>query len=277
MALNLDKIKSKLNALTKKETSSSEFIWKPKQGQQIIRIVPYKFAPDDPFIELRFHYGLAGKTYLSPATFDRPDPVVVLANKLINAGNKESWIEGKQIEPKTRTFVPVIVRGEEELGVRYWGFGKTVYTELVKIMADDDYGDITDPMSGRDVVVEVLTAKQTGKNYPTTTIRVKPNKSPAVDPKNSELVKKLGEQVNITEIFKEPTFDELKEALENHLNPNAGNSDVDSIGSEYGDSTESSETSTTVNTSASQSSQSNQSDEDDDVDPENAFNELFNQ
>lgn len=277
MALNLDKIKNKLNALTKKENSVSDLIWKPKQGQQIIRIVPYKFAPDYPFIELKFHYGLAGKTYLSPATFDRPDPVVLLANKLITSGDKESWIEGKQIEPKTRTFAPVIVRKEEELGVRYWGFGKTVYEDFLKIMADDDYGDITDPMSGRDVVVEVLTAKQTGKNYPTTSIRVKPNTSPAVDPKNKELVQKLGEQVNITEVFKEPTFEELKEALEKHLNPNEGNSDVDSIGSEYGTTTTETSTNTVTSETVTEPVSTPASESTADVNPEDAFNELFNQ
>jgi len=43
-----------------------------------------------------------------------------------------------------RTFAPVIVRGEESQGVKFWGFGKTVYQELLSIIADPDYGDITE-------------------------------------------------------------------------------------------------------------------------------------
>ena len=35
-----------------------------------------------------------------------------------------------------RTFAPVIVRGEESEGVKWWGFGKTVYQELLAIIAD---------------------------------------------------------------------------------------------------------------------------------------------
>ena len=35
------------------------------------------------------------------------------------------------MEPKLRTFVPVVVRGEEGEGVRFWGFGKTVYQEIL--------------------------------------------------------------------------------------------------------------------------------------------------
>ena len=35
------------------------------------------------------------------------------------------------MEPKLRTFVPIIVRGQEGDGVRFWGFGKTVYQEIL--------------------------------------------------------------------------------------------------------------------------------------------------
>ena len=60
----------------------------------------------------------------------------------------------KFAEPKLRTFVPVIVRGEEGEGVRFWGFGKTVYQEILGYITDPDYGDITDPTSGRDLTIE---------------------------------------------------------------------------------------------------------------------------
>ena len=39
-------------------------------------------------------------------------------------GDKEDWKSAKQMEPKLRTFVPIIVRGQEGDGVRFWGFGK---------------------------------------------------------------------------------------------------------------------------------------------------------
>ena len=37
-----------------------------------------------------------------------------------------------------------------------------VYQELLGVMADEDYGDITDVASGRDITVEVIPAKETG-------------------------------------------------------------------------------------------------------------------
>ena len=64
-----------------------------------------------------------------------------------------------------RTFAPGVVRGEESQGVKFWGFGKTVYQELLSIIADPDYGDITDPVNGRDVVVEFITAEESGASF----------------------------------------------------------------------------------------------------------------
>ena len=77
-----------------------------------------------------------------------------------------------------RILAPVLVRGEEDKGVRFWEFGKMVYTELLGVMMDEDYGDITDIAAGRDITVEVIPAAETGKMYDTTTVRVKPVQTP---------------------------------------------------------------------------------------------------
>jgi len=217
MALNLSYVKNRLNSLSNTK-SKSNLVWKPTGGKQTIRIVPYKFNTEIPFIELKFHYNLNGKTYLSPDSFNRPDPIVEFSNKLKKSGSKDEWQFGRKIEPKARTYVPIIVRGEEALGVRFWGFGKSVFQEIMSVMADPDYGDITDLANGRDILVEFKSAVETGKQFPETSIRVKPNTSPAVDPKNKDLVDKLSNQTNILELFPEPTYDELKAAMEAWLN-----------------------------------------------------------
>ena len=82
------------------------------------------------------------KSYLSPISFGRPDPIEEFAQKLKQSGNREEYQMARKLEAKMRTFAPVIVRGEETQGVRFWGFGKTVYQELLSVIADPDYGDI---------------------------------------------------------------------------------------------------------------------------------------
>ena len=215
MAIDLDAIKRKLNQLQTVGNRQNN-LWKPEPGKQTIRIVPYQWNKDNPFQELYFHYDLGKKNFLSPITYGKPDPVVEFTEKLKSSGNSDEWKLGKKMEPKMRTYVPIIVRGKESEGVKFWGFGKTVYTELLGFIADPDYGDLSDPMNGRDIVVE-FTPGESG-SYPKTAIRVKPNTTPITEDKNvAEKVAK--HQPKLSDIFKEPSYDDLKDALEKWLNP----------------------------------------------------------
>lgn len=201
-------------------SKKSDSLWKPTPGKHQIRLVPYKFNKDIPFIELFFHYNINNKTYLSPISFGRPDPIVEFAEKLKRTGDTDDWKAGKKMEPKLRTFAPVIVRGKESEGVKFWGFGKTVYQDILGYIADPDYGDITDPMNGRDIVLEITSAEESNAAYPTTTIRVKPSQSKVADtPEGIQSV--LENQKDITELYSELSYNELKGVLENWLNPSA--------------------------------------------------------
>ena len=217
MALDINAIRGRLNKLQNTQRKSDS-LWKPTPGKHQVRIVPYQFEKDNPFIELYFHYNINNKTYLSPQSFGRPDPIVEFADKLKRMGDKEDWKAAKAMEPKLRTFVPVVVRGEEGEGVRFWGFGKTVYQEILGYIADPDYGDITDPTSGRDLTIEYKSAEEAGTTYPTTTIRVKPNAS-AVTEDEAKVTQFLESQTEITDLYSELSYDELKSVLEGWLNP----------------------------------------------------------
>ena len=221
--MDIEQIKNRLQQL--QSTTSTSF-WKPQPGKTQIRIVPYKFNKDNPFIELYFHYGMGNKTYISPVSFGRPDPINEFASKLKSTGDREEWIQGKRLEPKMRTFAPVVVRGEESDGVKFWGFGKTVYQELLGFIADPDYGDLSDPINGRDIVVERQTPAEAGNQYGKTTIRVKPNQVPLTEDKD-ELERIFKSQVDIVEIYTEPTYDELKEAFKTHMNPETSEDSAD--------------------------------------------------
>lgn len=230
MALNLDAIKAKLNQLNKQDDKKQN-LWKPEAGKTRVRIVPYVHRKDNPFLELYFHYDIAKKSMLSPITFGNADPIVEFAEKLKKTGDKDEWLMGRKIEPKMRTYVPVIVRGKESEGVKFWGFGKQIYTELLSIISDPDYGDITDLMSGRDIDVEFTPAEGAG-SFPKTSIRVKPNQNPATDDK--EIAQKILNQPQITDIFPEPSYEELEKALAEWMNPDNADSDVDADEEESG-------------------------------------------
>lgn len=216
MAINLDAVRQKLSQLQNVTTKQNN-LWKPEPGTQQIRIVPYQHNRENPFLELYFHYNFSGKNVLSPITYGRPDPIVEFAEKLKSSGNKEDWKMGKKLEPTMRCYVPIVVRGKENEGIKFWGFGKTVYQELLGFISDPDYGDITDPMNGRDITVEFKAKEQTGKDYPETSIRIKPNTSPITTDKS--VLEKMTNQPNINDIFKEPSYDDLMKLLQEWLNP----------------------------------------------------------
>ena len=215
--MDINAIKSRLNQL-QTTTSTKNSFWKPEPGKTQIRIVPYKFNKDNPFQELFFHYQFENKTMVSPVTYGRPDPINEFSSKLKSTGVKDEWIQGKRLEPKMRTYAPVVVRGQESEGVKFWGFGKTVYQELLSIIADPDYGDITDAINGRDITVEKMTPAEAGNQYGKTTIRVKPNMTPLTEDKE-QLKSMIESQVDINTLYNEPTYDELKEVLNRYMNP----------------------------------------------------------
>ncbi len=84
-------------------------------------------------------------------------------------------------------------------------------------IADPDYGDITDLMNGRDLTVEHIAAEKEGA-FPSYTVRVKPNQTPATTDK--EVASKIvNEQKQITELYGELSYEEMTAALEKWLNP----------------------------------------------------------
>lgn len=222
--MDLKKIKEKLANLESK-SSQRNMLWKPKPGQSVIRIVPYMHDRDMPFRELFFYYDLAKRTIISPVTFGEPDPVFEFAQKLKQTGEKEDYKLAKKLEPKSRTYVPIIVRGEESEGVKFFGFGSKLYTEFLKTINDPDYGDISDPVQGRDVTIE-FTPAPNAQSFPETTIRVKPNITPVTTDK--AVMESFKDMPVIESMWEKPTYEELQTYLDNFIN----NADSDSAAAE---------------------------------------------
>ena len=233
--MDLSLLKQKLDTLQQKQTSGgnktdyTKIFWRPTVGKQQIRIVPSAYNPKNPFKELKFYYGITNKVMISPQNFGEKDPIQLFAQKLRGGEyNKENYILAKKLDAKTRIFVPVIVRGEEDKGVRLWQFGKLVYEELLSLAVDEEIGDYTDVSSGRDITVETVGPEATGTPYNKSSVRVRLKTSPLSE--DSSVVEKwLKEQPEPNKLFKRFTFDEMKDALEKWLSPEDANEEGDII------------------------------------------------
>mgnify|MGYP003656021417 CR=1 FL=1 len=151
---------------------------------------------------------------LGPYQFENPDPIQELITKLRDEGSKESYELAKKLYPKMRTYAPVIIRGEEDKGVQIWGFGKTVYQTLLGLMLDEDYGDITDPKSGRDI--KVVCSKQPGKKWAMTEVRPRGKQSGLSD-NDSQSQSWLSSIPNLDEIYQMKSYDELTKIINDWL------------------------------------------------------------
>jgi hypothetical protein len=177
MAVNLEALQKKLNQLSG-TNSRKNVLWKPQDGEEsTIRLVAFPNNEGQPFKERYFYYNIGTNPgLLSPYQFGKPDPFQELISKLRSDDSKESYELAKKLYPKMRCYAAVVVRGEEDKGVRLWSFGKTVYQDLLKLMLDADFGDITDIKDGFDI--KVSSSKAPGRSFSETSIRPRPKASP---------------------------------------------------------------------------------------------------
>jgi hypothetical protein len=224
--MDINAIKQRLNSLQssgqkKEKVDYSKYYWKPKQeGKYQIRIVPSTLNKENPFQEVFVHYGFSKFPIYALTNWGEKDPIVEFSKQLRGTSEKENWQLAKKLDPKMRVFAPVVVRGEEDKGVRLWEFGKEIYMQLLGIAEDEDYGDFTDINDGRDFTVEAVMGDIGGRQGIKCSIRVKPKTSPLGTDKN-EIKSWLSEQPNVLELQKKMSFEDLKSVLEKFLNPEA--------------------------------------------------------
>lgn len=223
MGMDLGAIKSKLNALQNQKQGGQKrdmslILWKPTVGKHSVRIVPAVWDKSNPFKEILVHYGIGNRTMISLVNFGEKDPIVEFAKQLASSGDKENWMMSRKLEPKMRVFTPVIVRGEEEKGVRLWEFGKQIYAELLSLADDPDVGDYTDVIQGRDITIETTGPETNGTSFNQSKVRVRTKTTPLSEDA-AEVEKWLNNQPDVFSIFKKYGYDEMKEALLGWLNP----------------------------------------------------------
>jgi hypothetical protein len=165
-----------LESLNKQSNNSGggnnkNLFWKPSVGKQLIRVVPSKYNKSNPFTEMKFYYGIGSKKVMaSPENWGEKDPIMEFAKQLRNTNDKENWRLAKKLDAKVRIFAPIVVRGQEDEGVKLWQFGKEVYQEFLNMAADEEIGDFTDIAQGRDIKLTTVGPEVTGTPYNKTSI-----------------------------------------------------------------------------------------------------------
>ena len=221
MAINIEAMRAKLNASkTGRKGQTNNTKWRPTQGDQTIRILPT--ADGDPFKEFHFHYNV-GKNpgILCPKKNHGEEcPICDFASTLWRQGveNDDNTLksEAKKLFVRKRYYSPIIVRGNEAEGVKIWSYGKQAYETLLGYVLDADYGDITDPETGTDLVLNYDVPGTPG-SFPKTTL--KPRRRPSVlcDEAVADCAELLESVPEIGGLFERKTTEEIKSILDDFL------------------------------------------------------------
>lgn len=231
--MDLDVIKKRLDSLNKQSNNSGggnkNLFWKPSVGKQLIRVVPSKYNKANPFTEMMFYYGIGSKRVMSsPANWGEKDPIMEFAKQLRGTNDKENWRLAKKLDAKVRIFAPIVVRGQEDEGVKLWQFGKEVYQEFLNMAADEEIGDFTDIAQGRDIKLTTVGPEVTGTPYNKTSIG--PSlKTSALAGSEDTVQSLLENQADPMKVFKPLSYDEMKEALQEWLSPEDSEEEGDII------------------------------------------------
>ena len=216
--MDLSLIKQKLqqiNEQSQERQDNSALRWVPGNGKSQIRIVPSVENPDNPFTELMFYNRLGKYPILALTNFNEQDPVEEFIETLRATDDKDNWSLSGKISARPRYFVPVIVRGEEDKGVRIWSISSTIYKALLSLAADDEIGDFTDIQNGTDMIVE-KTPPTTPGAFADITVRARRSSSPLSEDKE-EIKKWLKEQPKPLDLFRKPTYEWLKKQLKAYI------------------------------------------------------------
>jgi len=214
MGIDMKKMREKLTTLQSKGDRKSDLFWRPSDGEQTIRIVP---TPDgDPFKEFWFHYDVGNNPgFLSPKrNFGEDDPLDSFVRQLWKEGSEDSIKMAKKLSARQRFFSPVIVRGEEDKGVRIWGYGKMAYQELLNLVLNPDYGDITDTDEGTDLVLTY--GKPPGAQFPQTNLTPRRKASPMM-PSEEKIGQMLNSIPDYSTLFERKTPEQVQSMLDEFL------------------------------------------------------------
>ena len=224
MSINMELMRKKLAQLRGEFEGKENSPWfKPDEGDQDIRIVP---TPDgDPLKEMYFHYNVGehkGGIVCPKRNFGEACPICEFASSLWKEGTSTNDEESKKLAKslfvRARYFSPVVIRGREAEGVKFYGYGKRAYENLLGYILDPDYGDITDPLEGTDISL-TYTKPTTPGAYPQTSLKMRRNTSSLLE--DTEAIPALLDSIpDFGSLFERHTPEQIDAILDEQL---AGN------------------------------------------------------
>lgn len=209
--LNMDLVHKKKDSLDRQGGSNNYD--KLQNGKNIRRILWPKGDSEECSSEGLIHFGLGedGKQSVICRKTESPHaqcPVCEYIAKLQKSKDKNDKKLADSMKARKRIFYNVLDRdnADNPNEVKILAVGTTVQKQIVEILCDPDYGDITDYETGHDITI-----RRTGQGLTTEyTVIPKPASSPATNLSREELEEKM---TDLNSMWKIPSVEDIEEIL----------------------------------------------------------------
>lgn len=199
--------KTDMDRIQQKADEIATSFFKASQGKNVLRILP-PWGPQAQgqfFFEYALHYGFQvrgqGRAFpcLTAVGWNDECPICKAIQLFQKRGASDL---ARRIAPRDKYYVNALDRRRERVYI--WGMSRKMLREILGYMNDPEWGDITDPEEGHDIVLE-----REGTGLKTSyTLRMRPRPKPIGFPGWQEAMFQLHKEIP------EPiSFDELKKIL----------------------------------------------------------------
>ncbi len=173
MAYKVDVAKAKKTAQRLQEEAQRFPLWIPPEGRSELRFLPPWSAAGDIGYEARWHWNIGPdhKAVPCPHALEQECVLCDYVRELRNKKNPAA----QEMYARKRIYYNLIVRSQEDKGVQVYASGIRVYENILSYLYDDEWGDITDIVTGRDMILERVGQGKEDTQY---TLKPKANPSP---------------------------------------------------------------------------------------------------
>ena len=193
------------------------------EGETRVRILPSTDPSQQFFVKSGFHK-IAGEYINCPRMFkNKKCPICEKVSQLYNSQRPDDIELARQIKATKRFYYNVIVRGQEDKGVRVLTSGVKLFEKILGSIINEEIGDITDIKNGYDFIVKKC-MKSGYWNYDNSEASRKQSLLHE-DPKKAE--EWMNNQWPLEEEVTLLSYNELKDLLEEFLTGTGGTAQLE--------------------------------------------------
>lgn len=252
-APNLQAIRDRLNKLNRPGGEKKNDVWKPKDSHEV-RLLMYPGA-EDPFLNVFFHFDIGDEPLYCPKSNKNEDcDVCDFCDQLKSfkdpQGNQKpknvkdgDWELFKKIQPKCNIYVPMVERGHETEGAKFWRISQTLAGQLIDICAEGDRNEgredggglaiLFSNTDGYDLTVTVKKPGEDGNNKQYALTEAKAKIKTSALSKDKKVVKEIMDSIKkIEDVYPAKSSAEVSKIFKRFANAAAPEAKADG-GKEY--------------------------------------------